>query len=156
MPGPIDYSKIVIVPDFDTAEWWMGTKQHKYLVRQCKICSHKWFPPFPACNKCTSMDLTWFETSGKGVLHSYVVVTQPILSAFIEAVPYVVGLIELDDCHEADGSLVRIAGVLMNDEEDVAIGLPVAVEFETTKDPNVVIPRWKVSGTTENTWKFTE
>ena len=108
MPGPIDYSKIVIVPDFDTAEWWMGTKQHKYLVRQCKTCGHKWFPPFPACSKCTSMDLTWCETSGKGILHSYVVVTQPILSAFIEAVPYVVGLIELEDCYEADGSLVRV------------------------------------------------
>src|SRR5215475_9883212 len=130
MPGPIDYSKIVIVPDFDTAEWWMGTKQRKYLVRQCKTCGHKWFPPFPACSKCTSMDLTWFETAGKGVLHSYVVVTQPILSAFIEA----------------DGALVRVAGVMMNDEAEVAMGLPVAVEFEATKDSNIVIPRWKISG----------
>jgi uncharacterized OB-fold protein len=102
------------------------------------------------------MDLTWFETAGKGVLHSYVVVTQPILSAFIEAVPYVVGLIELDDCHEADGALTRVAGTLLNDEEEVAIGLPVAVVFEETKDPNIVIPRWKISGTAENTWKFKE
>ena len=156
MPGPIDYSRIVIVPDFDTADWWIGTTQHKYLVRQCKTCGHKWFPPFPACSKCTSMDLIWFETSGKGVLHSYVVVTQPILSAFIEAVPYVVGLIELDDCHEVDGSLVRVAGVLVNDEEEVAIGLPVAVEFEATKDANIVIPRWKINGNSEGTWKFTE
>jgi len=156
MPGPINYSKIVIVPDFDTAEWWMGTKQHKYLIRQCKTCSHKWFPPFPACSKCTSMDLTWFETSGKGVLHSYVVVTQPILSAFIETVPYVVGLIELDGCRESDGSLVRVAGVLVNDEADVAIGLPVSVEFEATQDANIVIPRWRISGSAENTWRFTE
>jgi uncharacterized OB-fold protein len=102
------------------------------------------------------MDLTWFETAGKGVLHSYVVVTQPILSAFIEAVPYVVGLIELDDCHEADGSLVRVAGTLLNDEEEVAIGLPVAVVFEETKDPNIVIPRWKINGVAENTWRFKE
>ena len=77
MPGSIDYSKITITPDFDTAEWWMGTKDHKYLVRQCKDCGHKWFPPFPACSKCNSMDLGWFETAGTGVLHSYIVVTQP-------------------------------------------------------------------------------
>jgi uncharacterized OB-fold protein len=102
------------------------------------------------------MDLTWFETAGKGVLHSYIVVTQPILSAFIETVPYVVGLIELDDCHETDGSLVRVAGVLMDDEDAVAIGLPVEVVFEETKEPNIVIPRWKICGTAENTWKFTE
>ena len=65
MPGPIDYTKITIVPDFDTAEWWMGTKQGKYLVRQCQDCGHKWFPPFPACNTCNSMDLGWFETAGR-------------------------------------------------------------------------------------------
>ncbi len=102
------------------------------------------------------MDLTWFETAGKGVLHSYVVVTQPILSAFIEAVPYVVGLIELDDCHEAEGALVRVAGTMLNDEAEVAIGLPVEVVFEETKDPYLVIPRWRVNGTAENTWRFTE
>jgi uncharacterized OB-fold protein len=102
------------------------------------------------------MDLTWFETAGKGVLHSYVVVTQPILSAFIETVPYVVGLIELDDCHEADGALVRVAGVLLDDEDAVAMGLPVEVVFEETKEPNIVIPRWKICGVAENTWKFTE
>lgn len=156
MPGAIDYSRITIVPDFDTAEWWMGTKQHKYLVRQCQSCGHKWFPPFPACNKCTSMDLTWFETAGKGVIHSYIVVTQPILSAFIETVPYVVALIELDDCHETDGALVRVAGVLLDDEEAVAMGLPVEVVFEQTNEPNIVIPRWKICGTAEHTWKFAE
>ncbi len=156
MPGPIDYSKIQIVPDFDTAEWWEGTRRHKYLVRQCRECGHKWFPPSPACSRCTSMDLTWFETRGTGVLHSYIVVTQPILSAFVEAVPYVVGLIELDDCRGPDGSVVRVVGVLLDDEEEVAIGLPVRVVFEETPDPNIVVPRWKISGTAENTWKFTE
>src|SRR5215470_6734876 len=77
MPGTIDYSKLRIIPDFDTREWWEGTKQHKYLVRQCKVCGHKWFPPtLPACSKCTSMDIGWFETKGRGVLYSYVVIEQ--------------------------------------------------------------------------------
>ncbi len=156
MPGAIDYSKITIMPDFDTVEWWMGTKEHKYLVRQCKACGHKWFPPFPACSQCNSMDLGWFETAGKGVLHSYIVVTQPILGAFVEAVPYVVGLIELDDCHEANGSLVRVGGVMLDEEEDIAIGLPVQVEFEASNEPNIVVPRWKICDTAENTWKFSE
>jgi uncharacterized OB-fold protein len=71
MPGPIDYSKLRILPDFDTVEWWAGTRQRKYLVRQCKACGHKWFPPiFPACAKCASMDVAWFETGGKGTIYS--------------------------------------------------------------------------------------
>ena len=84
MPPQIDYSKIQIVPDPDTVEWWEGTKRHKFLVRQCKACGHKWFPPiFPACAKCASMDVGWFETAGKGTIYSYVVVVQPIVGAFI-------------------------------------------------------------------------
>lgn len=156
MPGQIDYSKLRILPDSDTREWWEGTKQRKYLVRQCKACGHKWFPPLPACSKCTSMDLGWFETAGCGVIYSYVVVMQPILGAFVNAAPYVVAIIELDDCREADGAVTRVAGVLTNDESETAIGLPVEVTFDETADPKIVVPRWKICGSAANTWRFSE
>ena len=45
---------------------------------------------------------------------------------------------------------------MLDDEEDVAIGLPVSMEFEQTNEANIVVPRWKISGTAENTWKFSE
>ena len=84
-----------------------GCKNH-LRARFCNQCGHKWFPPnLPACSKCTSMDIDWFETAGKGVIHSYVVVTQPIVGAFVGAVPYVVAIIELDDCKEEDGTVTR-------------------------------------------------
>jgi uncharacterized OB-fold protein len=157
MPGPIDYTKLRILPDYDTVEWWAGAKQRKYLVRRCNACGHKWFPPiFPACARCTSMDIGWFETAGKGVLHSYVVVVQPIVGAFIGTVPYIVAIIELDDCREADGSVTRVGGVMLNDEAEVAIGLPCEVVYEETNDSKIVMPRWRVSGTAANTWKFAE
>jgi uncharacterized OB-fold protein len=155
MPPTIDYSKLRILPDPDTREWWDATRQHKYLVRLCNRCGHKWFPPnIPACGKCASMDIGWFETQGKGVIHSYVVVTQPIVGAFIGAVPYVVAIIELDDCKEEDGAVTRVAGVMTNEESEVAIGLPCAVMFEATNDPKIVMPRWQISGTAANTWQF--
>jgi uncharacterized protein len=157
MPGPIDYSRLRILPDFDTAEWWAGTKQHKYLIRRCNKCGFKWFPPtIPACAKCASMDIGWFETAGKGVIYSYVVITQPILGAFINTAPYVVAIIDLDDCHEADGTVTRVAGVLTNDEAETAIGLPCEVVYEETSDPKIVVPRWKISGPAANTWHFNE
>jgi len=157
MSVTIDYSKLRIHPDPDTREWWEATRQRKYLVRQCNQCGHKWFPPnIPACSKCTSMDIGWFETAGKGVIHSYVVVVQPIVGAFVGAVPYVVAVIELDDCKEEDGTVTRVAGVMINDEAEVAIGLPCSVLFEETNDPRIVMPRWHVSGTAEKTWRFEE
>jgi uncharacterized OB-fold protein len=102
------------------------------------------------------MDIGWFETGGKGVIHSYVVVAQPIVGAFIGAVPYVVALIELDDCKEDDSTVTRVAGVMTDDESEVAIGLPCAVLFEETSDPKIVMPRWRISGTAGNTWRFRE
>jgi len=157
MPINVDYSKLRILPDPDTREWWEATRQHKYLVRQCRRCGHKWFPPnIPACNRCMAMDIGWFETAGTGAIHSYVVVVQPIVGAFVNSVPYVVAIIELDDCKEEDGTVTRVAGVLTNDEANVAIGLPCAVVFEETSDPKIVMPRWRISGTADHTWKFSE
>lgn len=157
MAVTIDYSKLRIIPDFDTQEWWAGTREHKYLVRQCKKCGHKFFPPtFPACGKCSSMELGWFETAGKGVIHSYVVVEQPIVGAFINSVPYIVAIIELDDCKEADGTVTRVAGVLTDDATKAAIGLPAEVLYEATSDPKIVMPRWRISGAAPNTWNFDE
>ncbi len=70
------------------------------------------------------MDIGWFETAGKRVIHSYVVVVQPIVGAFVGAVPYVVAVVKLDNCKEEDGAITRVAGVMTNDESEVAIGLP--------------------------------
>ena len=155
MPPEINYSKLDIVPDIETQDWWAGTKQHKYLVRLCNDCGHKWFPPSPICSKCISTNVGWFETSGKGTLYSYLIVTQAVLPAFALAVPYVVGLIELEDCRESDGAAVRVIGVLMDNEEEAAIGLPVQVTFEEPRNSEFVFPRWKINGSSPDAWKFT-
>jgi uncharacterized OB-fold protein len=155
MPGPIDYSKLEILPDHETQDWWAGTKEKKYLVRQCRDCGHKWFPPGPVCGKCNSFSVGWFETSGKGTIHSYTVIPKGILPAFAQTAPYVVALIELDDCTAPDGSVVRTGGVLVDDEDAAAIGLPVQVVFDATPNPDIVIPRWKISGGAPGAWKFT-
>jgi uncharacterized OB-fold protein len=77
-----------------------------------------------------------------------------VLAVFANAVPFVIGLVELDDCRSPDGSLIRIPFAMVDDEDAVAIGLPAEVVFEPTNDPNLVMPRWKISGSAKNTWKF--
>ncbi len=154
MPGPIDYSKITIYPNVDTVEWWAGTKEGKLLVRECKGCGYKYFPPYPMCARCNSVDLTWCQSTGKGTIYSYCVIVQPTLAMFSKTVPFVIGLVELDDCRSPDGSLVRIPFAMTDDEDAIAIGLPAEVVFELTNDPKIVMPRWKLSGSADNTWKF--
>jgi uncharacterized OB-fold protein len=90
------------------------------------------------------------------VIHSYVVVEQPIVGAFVATVPYVVAIIELDDCKESDGTVTRVAGVLTDDEREAAIGLPCEVLYEQTNDPKIVMPRWRISGSAAKVWRFDE
>jgi len=52
------------------------------------------------------------------------VVVQPIVGAFVSAAPYVVAVIEWHACKEQDGTVTRVAGVMTNDESEVAIGPP--------------------------------
>lgn len=154
MPGPIDYSLLQVAPDFDTQEWWDATKEDKFLVRSCNDCGHRWFPPFPACAQCTSMDLGWHQIEGKGAIHSYTVVEQPILAPFVNTVPYVVAVIDLVDVANPDGTPIRVVGVLMDDEDAVAINNPVEVVFEKSSDSEYVMPRWRVAGQAADAWKF--
>ncbi len=100
------------------------------------------------------MDLGWHQSAGQGVIYSYCVIVQPVLAMFANTVPFVIGLVELNDCRSPDGSLIRIPFAMMDDEDAVAIGLPAEVVFEPTNDPKLVMPRWKISGIAENTWKF--
>ena len=81
---------------------------------------------------------------------------QPIVGAFIDTAPYVVAIIELDDCNEADGTVTRVAGVLINEEAETAIGLPCEVVYEETSDPKIVMPRWKINGAADGRWRFAE
>ena len=105
-------------------------------------------------SRCTSMNLGWFETAGQGVIHSYVEVVQPVVGAFIGTVPYIVAIIELNDCQEADGTVTRVAGVLTNDPAEAAIGLPCEVVYDATADPKIVMPRWRISGRVPGAWNF--
>jgi uncharacterized OB-fold protein len=107
------------------------------------------------------MNRTWVETSGKGTIHSYIVAVQPILAAFVGAVPYVTAVI--DPSPEDVGPYndewpLRWVGVMEQDEEDVAIGAPVEVYFEDSpSQEGISIPRFRVTtpiSEVEGAWQF--
>ncbi|MEE9284887.1 MAG: OB-fold domain-containing protein [Dehalococcoidia bacterium] len=155
MPGQFDYSRIQIAPDRDMAAWWDGTKEKKFYLAECQDCGHRWYPPFPACKSCTSTNVGWHEIEGKGEIYSYIVVAQPIMAHTVPAVPYIVAIIELPDGNNADGSKTRVSGVLLDDEEDVDIGLPVQLAWDDHPSQDYKIPRWKItSKTAANTWRY--
>lgn len=157
MPNPVDYTELSIIPDPDTRAWWEATREGRFLVRTCLACGNTFFPPLPACRTCGALDveglLGWQEVT-RGVIHSYIVVVQPVLPHLVNAAPYVVATVELPEVTQIDGTVTRVPALLLNEEDEVAIGLPVEPVFEATHQEGINAPRWRISGTAANTWKF--
>jgi len=157
MPPKIDWSKLSFQPDYDAQEWWDATKESKLLVRSCTKCANKWWPPnVIGCANCGNFqDTGWVESKGSGVVHSFIVVHQPILAAFMETVPYIPAIIELDDVENIDGNKVRLQGVLDEDDTEVGINARVEMYFEHASEDGKQVPRWKLSAQQpDNVWKF--
>jgi uncharacterized OB-fold protein len=70
------------------------------------------------------------EVSGRGTLFAFTVLHQPFHPGFVDAVPMIIGLTELDD---APG--VRIlTNIVEADPAELHCGLPVEVVFEQREE----------------------
>ena len=80
------------------------------------------YPPTTACPWTTDREAAWVPVEGKGTVHSYVEVHHPIQPAFLDKVPYMIILADLDTQkgqpteHEA----LRVAGNLMTHDGNFA------------------------------------
>ncbi len=79
-----------------TKPFWDGLLEKRFMTTICEDCSHMTFPPKPVCPACWSQKVKWVELKGTGVLRSFTEISVAPL-AFAKEVPYVVGLIDLDE-----------------------------------------------------------
>jgi uncharacterized OB-fold protein len=121
----------------DTEFFWQGLKEHRLLIRRCADCGHLHHPPGPMCPKCHSCEWGAQAVSGRGVLHSYVVVHQPQLPGF--SYPLAVALVELEEG-------VRLLGNLNGMEpQALRIGMPLEAEFVEV-EPGYVLYAFRARG----------
>ncbi|MCH7553834.1 MAG: OB-fold domain-containing protein [Chloroflexi bacterium] len=154
MAGPVDYDRITIAPDQDAQAWWDATKEKKFCIGKCNDCGHKFYPTWPSCMNCTSMNVGLMPIEGKGVIHTYNVVTQPIMAHLIETVPYIHAIIEIPEGTNADGSKTRIGGLMLDDEEHIGIGSEVELKWDDHPKQDYKIPRWQVIDKNAKVWKY--
>jgi uncharacterized protein len=111
-------------------EYWEGTRLHELRIQRCNACRGWQWGPEWICHRCHSFDLGFEAVEGTGVLFATERVWHPVHPALVDAVPYVVALVELP---QADG--VRVVGNLIGDPlVDVAIGAAVTAVFEDHDD----------------------
>lgn len=118
----------------DNAFFWEGLKQRKLLIQSFN--GRLVHPPVPACPETGSFDWTTVEASGRGTIHSFVVMHQPQLPCFDYPLPVV--LVELEE------GVRIVANMLGATPDEVAIGRPVTLDFVEV-EPDYILPAFRLA-----------
>jgi hypothetical protein len=103
----------------DTERFWEATAAGELALCWCASCQTYLHPPLEACHLCNT-PTEFRPVSGRGHLHSYIVVHRAVIPGYQDRPGHLIGLVELD---EQDG--LRLATQLLNVEADtVRIGMP--------------------------------
>src|ERR1700734_2072681 len=105
--------------------FWEAAKEHRLSLLRCQQCGHFVHFPRPMCDRCQSMNLAPEEISGRGTLYSYTTVMQAGSPYFTDKVPYVIGVIDID---EEPG--VRVPTGIDAHEDSLHCGMRVEVFFK--------------------------
>lgn len=102
------------------------------MASRCTDCGTLNLPPHAICPRCHSENLEWTETSGKGKLAGFTVVsiapTFMIEQGYGRDKPYVSGVVELEEGVKISA---RITGVDATKPEEIKVGTPLTVDFIT-------------------------
>jgi uncharacterized OB-fold protein len=123
-----------------TKPFWEAAKQGKLLIQKCEDCKKVIFYPRIACPHCFSDNLAWTETSGKGTVYTYTVVTNNAPSAFLEDMPYIIAVVRLEE------GVQMLTNIVECDLEEIACDMPVEVKFEKLND-DFTLPKFRPAKT---------
>lgn len=135
--GGIKLIKDILEPSIDqeSKPFWDGLKNEQLLIQYCDDCHNYIFYPRSICPHCFSEKIRWRNSQGAGKIYSYTVVHQAF-GPFKQEVPFVVGIVELDEG-------VRMMTRIIGKREDIAIDKRVSVVFEKVDDP-IVLPYFRL------------
>ena len=97
-------------------------------IQRCSACGVWRHPPRWYCPSCHSPEYTFEPVSGRGTLYSLAINHFTVDRAWIEEVPYVTAVVELEEGPRVVGSLRGVPA------DQVDIGLPVVVTPEPRGD----------------------
>ncbi|OHV48475.1 hypothetical protein BCD48_15595 [Pseudofrankia sp. BMG5.36] len=126
-------------PDEITRFYWDGAAAGRLLMQKCLSCGKLQFPPDVCCLSCQSEHFGHAEVSGRGSIYSYAVVERPLHAGFVDALPYVIALVELDE----QSGLRLVANLLdATPGTRLSCGQPVEVVYE--KREGITLPQFRL------------
>ncbi|HXH21624.1 MAG TPA: Zn-ribbon domain-containing OB-fold protein [Dehalococcoidia bacterium] len=110
--------------------FWEAAKRHELVMPRCRRCDKLFFYPREVCPYCLQSDIDWQQVSGRGRLYSFTVIHQPANAAFLDDVPYIYAMVQLDEGPRMISNLVDIAPA------EAKVDMPVVAVFDD------VTPEW--------------
>lgn len=132
----MDYGKVLLKPSPDEKFFWDHCKEHKLTFQKCQDCGYIRWPASIICPRCHSYYTELIVSSGKGKIYSFVVYHRAFLEAVEGDVPYVVGVVELDEGPRLISSIVDCC------PNKVRCDMPVVVTWEDVNE-GLSVPKFK-------------
>lgn len=120
----VDDWQTLPTPDRESAPYWRGLAEGRFLLQHCRSCGHWTWPARPICSHCHRDDLDWTESPGTGEVYTWVITHQPYAPDLAKLTPYPVVLVRLDEQED-----ILIPGRYVG-KADLAQGLRVRVRTE--------------------------
>jgi uncharacterized OB-fold protein len=76
--------------------FWDACARHEFLVYRCQICGRSYWPGC-MCTLDGNKDMKWVRASGRGVVHTFVIVRHAYTPEMADQVPYNVCVIKLEE-----------------------------------------------------------
>jgi uncharacterized protein len=89
-----------------SAPFFEACARGELIVQGCAACGHRQFYPRRWCLTCDSTDLGWVPVSGNGELTTYTVVRRAPSEAHKARIPYVIGLVRLNEGPQILGTIL--------------------------------------------------
>lgn len=132
------YAKPLPTPSPETQHFWDACKCHELWLPFCRPCQESYWYPRDFCPTCSSRDVEWRQSSGRGVVYTFAIHYRAFHPGWSNEIPYATALIDLEEGVRIFSNLIGI------DPEPRAIrcGMPVEVVFEDVT-PEVTLPKWR-------------
>ncbi len=114
-------------PTPDTQPYWDGLLQGRLLLQRCAACGVVRHYPRPVCAACFSMDVTWIEAAGNGIVYSWTETHHAFLPTLRDVVPYILVTADLPEG-------VRVLAQLHGPSAGLRVGAAVKCRFEPLGD----------------------
>jgi len=124
------------IPTKWSKPFWDAAREHRLVLKKCKICGNIDHPPYLYCTNCHADEHEWIEASGKGRLYAYTINYFGVPFPFWDDMPYVIAMIDLPE-----GPRV-ISNIVQCDHEKLVNGMELEVVFEDVSE-DFSLPKWR-------------